>query len=69
MLTQRSVVGATIFTAVTTLGLALLLFGRSRAREFIALEIEEGVRKTTAKAEPKRWLHWLSLPLRHACRY
>ena len=52
-------VGATIFTAVTTLGLALL-FGRSRAREFIALEIEEGVRKTTAKAEPKRWLHWLA---------
>lgn len=51
--------GSTIFTAVTTLGLALL-FGRSRARDFIALEIEEGVRKTTAKSEPKRWLHWLS---------
>ena len=50
-------VGATIFTAVTTLGLALL-FGRSRARDFIELEIEEGVRKTTTKAEPKRWLHW-----------
>ncbi|MBT3441959.1 MAG: FtsX-like permease family protein [Euryarchaeota archaeon] len=52
-------IGSTIFTAVTTLGLALL-FGRSRARDFIALEIEEGVRKTTAKSEPKRWLHWLS---------
>ncbi|RJU82459.1 MAG: hypothetical protein DWC09_02445 [Candidatus Poseidoniales archaeon] len=52
-------VASTIFTAVTTLGLALL-FGRSRARDFIALEIEEGVRKTTAKTEPKRWLHWLS---------
>ncbi|MBT5392343.1 MAG: FtsX-like permease family protein [Euryarchaeota archaeon] len=50
-------VGSTIFTAVTTLGLALL-FGRSRARDFISLEIEEGVRKTTTKAEPKRWLHW-----------
>ncbi|MDA8639122.1 FtsX-like permease family protein [Candidatus Poseidonia alphae] len=50
-------VGATIFTAVTTLGLALI-FGRSRAREFIELEIEEGVRNTTAKAQPKRWLHW-----------
>ena len=37
-------VGATVFTAVTTLGLALL-FGRSRARRFIELEIEEGVRK------------------------
>ena len=52
-------IGSTIFTAVTTLGLALL-FGRSRARDFINLEIEEGVRKTTTKAEPKRWLHWLA---------
>ena len=50
-------VGATIFTAVTTLGLALL-FGQSRAKDFIELEIEEGVRKSTAKAQPKRWLHW-----------
>ena len=52
-------IGATIFTAVTTIGLAML-FGRSRARDFIALEIEEGVRKTTTKSEPKRWLHWLA---------
>ena len=52
-------IGATIFTAVTTLGLAML-FGRSRARDFIELEIEEGVRKTSAKTEPKRWLHWLA---------
>ena len=52
-------VGSTLFTAITTLGLALL-FGRSRARQFIELEIEEGVRKTTATAEPKRWLHWLA---------
>jgi uncharacterized protein YjbI with pentapeptide repeats len=52
-------IGSTIFTAVTTLGLALL-FGRSRSRDFINLEIEEGVRKTTSKAEPKRWLHWLA---------
>jgi ABC-type antimicrobial peptide transport system permease subunit len=52
-------VGSTIFTAVTTLGLALL-FGRSRARQFIELEIEEGVRKTSQAAEPKRWLHWLA---------
>ncbi|DAC32560.1 MAG TPA: FtsX-like permease family protein, partial [Candidatus Poseidoniaceae archaeon] len=52
-------VGSTIFTAVTTLGLAMI-FGRSRARDFIALEIEEGVRNTSAKSEPKRWLHWLA---------
>ena len=50
-------IGSTLFTAITTLGLAMI-FGRSRAREFIELEIEEGVRKTTVKAEPKRWLHW-----------
>ena len=50
-------IGSTMFTAIATLGLAMI-FGRSRAREFIELEIEEGVRKTTVKAEPKRWLHW-----------
>ena len=50
-------IGSTLFTAVATLGLAMI-FGRSRARDFIELEIEEGVRKTTVKAEPKRWLHW-----------
>ena len=49
--------GSTLFTAITTLGLAMI-FGRSRARDFLELEIEEGVRKTTVKAEPKRWLHW-----------
>ena len=50
-------IGSTLFTAIATLGLAMI-FGRSRARDFIELEIEEGVRKTTTKAEPKRWLHW-----------
>ena len=50
---------STLLTAVTTLGLALL-FGRSKARDFIGLEIEEGVRKTTTKSEPKVWLHWLA---------
>ena len=50
-------IGSTLFTAIATLGLAMI-FGRSRARDFIELEIEEGVRKTTVKAEPKRWLHW-----------
>ena len=50
-------IASTLFTAVTTLGLAVL-FGRSRARDFIELEIEEGVKKTAKKSEPKRWLHW-----------
>jgi uncharacterized protein YjbI with pentapeptide repeats len=52
-------IASTILTAVTTLGLALL-FGRSKARDFISLEIEEGVRKTTTKSKPKTWLHWLA---------
>lgn len=51
-------VGATIFTAVATLGLAVL-FGRSRTRDFIELEIEEGVKKEVDVKKPKRWLHWL----------
>lgn len=50
-------IASTLFTAVTTLGLAVL-FGRSRARDFIELEIEEGVKRTAKKSEPKRWLHW-----------
>ena len=41
-------IGSTMFTAIATLGLAMI-FGRSRARDFIELEIEEGVRKTTVK--------------------
>ena len=48
---------ATMVTALTTVGLALL-FGRSRAREFIELEIEEGVRRVIEVNKPKRWLHW-----------
>ena len=49
--------GATLFTAISTLGLAIL-FGRKRARDFIELEIEEGVKNQLAKSEPKYWLHW-----------
>jgi ABC-type antimicrobial peptide transport system permease subunit len=48
---------ATMATAFATVGLALL-FGRSRARDFIELEIEEGVRKVIEVNKPKRWLHW-----------
>ena len=49
--------GATLFTAISTLGLAIL-FGRKRARDFISLEIDEGVKSNITKAEPKYWLHW-----------
>jgi ABC-type antimicrobial peptide transport system permease subunit len=50
--------GSTVFTALSTLGLAIL-FGRKRSQKFIELEIEEGVKSTLQEAEPKRWLHWL----------
>lgn len=48
---------ATLFTAFATLGVALL-FGRSRTREFIEMEIDEGVRTISKKRPPRRWLHW-----------
>ena len=53
----RLSIGATLFTALATLGLALI-FGRSRAREFMELEIDEGVSKVQKVAKPKVWLHW-----------
>ena len=48
---------ATLFTAFATLGVALL-FGRSRTREFIEMEIDEGVRTISKNRPPRRWLHW-----------
>jgi ABC-type antimicrobial peptide transport system permease subunit/uncharacterized protein YjbI with pentapeptide repeats len=51
-------IGATMLTAFATLGLAII-FGRGRAKEFIELEIDEGVRKVREVAKPKVWLHWL----------
>ena len=50
--------GSTLITALATIGLALL-FGRSRSRRFLELEIEEGVRRTSEAAKPKTWLHAL----------
>ena len=49
---------STIVTALATIGLALL-FGRSRSRRFLEMEIEEGVRRTSEAAKPKTWLHAL----------
>ena len=54
----RLSMGATIFTAMATLGLALI-FGRSRTRDFMELEIDEGVSKVQEVAKPKVWLHWM----------
>lgn len=50
---------STLATALATIGLALL-FGRSRARRFLEMEIEEGVRRVTDTAPPRTWLHALS---------
>jgi ABC-type antimicrobial peptide transport system permease subunit len=49
---------ATLFTAMTTLGLALI-FGRSRAKDFMELEIDEGVSKVQKVTKPRVWLHWV----------
>ena len=48
--------------AMLTIGLALL-FGRSRTKQYLDLEIEEGVRKVATVREPRRWLHWLMLAI------
>ena len=54
----RLSIGSTIFTAMATLGLALI-FGRSRTRDFMELEIDEGVSKVQKVNKPKVWLHWI----------
>ena len=52
--------GATFFTILATLGLALL-FGRSRTQRFLEMEIDEGVKKTSQSGKPRTWLHLLML--------
>ena len=47
---------STIFTVLLTVGLAYL-FGYGRTKEFLNIEIDEGVRKVSAKSKPKYWLH------------
>ncbi|MEE3083039.1 MAG: FtsX-like permease family protein [Candidatus Thermoplasmatota archaeon] len=54
----RLSVTATMFTAMATLGLALI-FGRARARDFMEMEINEGVSKVQKVTKPKVWLHWI----------
>ena len=54
----RLSIGATIFTAMATMGLALI-FGRSRTKDFMELEIDEGVSKVQKVAKPRVWLHWV----------
>jgi ABC-type antimicrobial peptide transport system permease subunit len=54
----RLSIAATLFTAMTTLGLALI-FGRSRTKDFMELEIDEGVSKVQKVSKPRVWLHWV----------
>jgi len=49
---------STLVTLLATIGLALI-FGRGRTRRFLDIEIDEGVRRTTVKREPRVWLHWV----------
>ena len=49
---------STFFTILATLGLALI-FGRSRTKAFLEMEIDEGVKSTTQTGKPKVWLHWI----------
>lgn len=55
-------VGMVFFVAMLTIGLAML-FGRSRTKQYLDMEIEEGVRKVSTVREPRRWLHWLMLSI------
>ena len=52
--------GATLFTILATLGLALL-FGRTRTISFLEMEIDEGVKKTNQPGKPRTWLHVIML--------
>ena len=52
--------GATFFTILATLGLALI-FGRSRTQKFLEMEIDEGVKKTAQSGKPRTWLHVIML--------
>ena len=45
-----------LFTAVCTIG-AALLFGNSRTKDFLELEIDEGVRKIPTRKKPKTAIH------------
>jgi len=52
----------TIVIILLTVG-ASLLFGNSRTRQFLRLEIDEGVRRVSEKKEPRTWLHVLSFTI------
>ncbi len=49
---------ATLFIILLTVGLAWI-FGRSRTRDFLTIEIDEGVRRVVKKRKPRTWLHVL----------
>ena len=50
---------STFFIILLTVGLSLL-FGKSRTRDFLRIEIDEGVRKVSEKREPRTLLHVFS---------
>jgi len=47
---------STILVIILTIVVAML-FGRNRTREFLSMEIDEGVRKVVTAKKPRTWLH------------
>ena len=54
----RLTISSLFITISSTIVLALI-FGWNRTREFLALEIDEGVRKSTEQKKRRTWLHLL----------
>ena len=48
-------IGALLFTLATTIGVAWF-YGKSKADEFLSIEIVEGVSKLSKKVEPRFWI-------------
>ena len=50
--------GTTFFIILTTVGLTWF-FGRSRVKDFLSIEIDEGVRRIASEKKSRFWLHML----------
>jgi ABC-type antimicrobial peptide transport system permease subunit len=54
--------GSTLFVIILTVGVTYL-FGRSRTKEFLSIEIDEGVRRVSEPPTPKYWLHYTTFAI------
>jgi ABC-type antimicrobial peptide transport system permease subunit len=55
-------VGYTLVVFLLTVGIAYLV-ARARTKDFLEMEIDEGVRKVTSVKKPKTWLHVLAFSI------